>query len=449
MKSDKIFWSFTGIFFFILSVISILHFQQINPEVVFNDFAKSFLNGLKYIGYILVFVFIFCVCGAILCAYIEYREAKIELDKKNMIIQRENELFRYQEEQKRLNDQIEYEKKLITIEKLKTEVFKDRVSAAFHVVDSKHGLVFRDVASGDMPQYFHFHLPQASKPAQVSAPIYQQIETQTAQSILPILSEIPRIWLVGGQGSGKTSLMNHLADLFLHYSDLIVLDTHDQPGKWPQGARVFGGGRDYEGVAYAMKWLLELMQQRYQEYFDGKPEQDFKKIRIIADEWTSIPRKLPDQVAQFSEIFTEGRKVGIDYCFASHSDRVGKTGFAGCKDIFDEIDAVAYLKNDMGQRYALLNGQKYQHPGPYLKGRSARFEMPETFETQETPKQEPFRRQETQSFRHLGFSGFSEQDQKIYDLAMSGMSRGKIAKEVKMQGAKYRALQEKLNDWGL
>jgi hypothetical protein len=219
----------------------------------------------------------------------------------------------------------------------------------------------------------------SSFPAQV----INQIEAQSAaplgeqrQPLLPALVNCPNILIVGGKGRGKTQLLKWIECERLNRGNVVtVLDSHAQPASW--GGQVIGAGRKYESIAAAMIDLNTMLDNRYNQFSTGKD--DFTIIDTFVDEFTLLPKKLKSigyEIQDYSfSALTEGRKVGMNCVWGSHSDRAEALGLKGATDLKECFDAIVYLKKVKGDYYAMVNfGEgieetKYNHPGPFTIAR--------------------------------------------------------------------------------
>jgi len=216
---------------------------------------------------------------------------------------------------------------------------------------------------------------------------FPEIEFEKPKNIIDVLSSTPRIWIVGGQESGKTTILKHLVSQYRKWERVIILDTHDHIGKWPE-VQIVGKGRKYQEIKSALKWILSEIDKRYRIYSAQRNPQ-FETVRIVADEWTRIPGKCKDIISDFTDsFFTEGRKVGFNFCFATHSKRTKSTGFDGRNDIFEQIDAKVRLSKVKSKHKAEVDfGEgwiEYDLPGKYEED-SNDFESFESFENSLNP----------------------------------------------------------------
>lgn len=222
----------------------------------------------------------------------------------------------------------------------------------------------------------------SSFPAQVIKHIEDQsgvmIEAERRQELLPALSDCPNILIVGGKGRGKTNLMQWIEyDRLKRGNISTVLDSHAQPSQW--GGQVIGAGRNYESITAAMIDLNTTLDNRYNHFSKG--QSDFAIIDTFIDEFTLLPKKLKlidfdVQDYSFSAL-TEGRKVGMNCIWGSHSDRAEALGLKGSYDLLECFDAIVYLKKVKSDYYAQVNfgegtGEtKYNHPGVFTVDRPA------------------------------------------------------------------------------
>ncbi len=199
--------------------------------------------------------------------------------------------------------------------------------------------------------------------------------------LLPALSGCDNILVVGGKGTGKTTLLQHIEAQRIQSGQCVVLDSHAQPAQW-QG-HVIGLGRQYQNIKNGMIALTDKLNRRYQRYATGY--NGFNPINTFIDEFTLLPQALKGagyNVQSYSvPVLTEGRKVRINALWGIHSDRAEALGLKGAYDLLECFDALVYLKNVKGEIYAIVDfGEgkettRYTHPGP--------------FETRSTPALQP------------------------------------------------------------
>lgn len=214
-------------------------------------------------------------------------------------------------------------------------------------------------------------------------------DSDRLDGLLTLLSESEQVWLVGGQGTGKSTLLAHLADEYASREMILIIDSHNEPGKWPnaKNIKVIGTGKNYAEIASGMKYITEQIQTRIEKLGSGEKKQnEFYPIRVMIDEYTMIPMQLEELMGKKpgqefmkkfrNTMFTEGRKIRIFPCFATHSKRASATGFSGAVDMFEMINHKIFLKNVNGDRFAEIQFAdekqtvKYAVPGvhPRLEG---------------------------------------------------------------------------------
>lgn len=210
-------------------------------------------------------------------------------------------------------------------------------------------------------------LPKPQVTQQLPAPA---VLVDPLKPLLPAIVNLQRILIVGGQGSGKTTLMQWIAHERLKKGSVLLLDSHDFPAKWPQGCQIVGNGRQYQLIARAMQALVDKMGDRYKEYSAGVVgEREHELITTMADEWTLLPEYI-DDIGQFlGPILTESRKVAIDLILGTHSETARSLGLKGRYDLKGNFDVIVRLQNISGQRFAVADfgdgGQRYELPGPF------------------------------------------------------------------------------------
>ncbi len=191
------------------------------------------------------------------------------------------------------------------------------------------------------------------------------------QPLLPVLRDCPNVLVVGGKGSGKTSLLQHLEARLIGVGQCVILDSHALPSQW-QG-HVIGRGRDYGHIKNAMLGLNDRLDRRHAKRANG--QNGFITINTIIDEFTLLPGSLKAigfNIQKYSiPALTEGRKVDINCLWGIHSDRVEAMGLKGAGDLVECFDAIVRLKHVRGEYYALVDfgaGPENVHyipPGPY------------------------------------------------------------------------------------
>ncbi len=202
----------------------------------------------------------------------------------------------------------------------------------------------------------------------VALPMERAPETKT--TLLNDIEALQRLLIVGGQNSGKTTLLKHIAHQRSRAGDVLILDSHNHAGKWSDNFRIVGHGRNYQAIETELKNLVSVMDSRYKEYATGKVrEREHDLITVISDEWTTISENINNLESVLLPLLTESRKVGIDFIIACHSETASSLGLKGRFDLKKNFDAILRLKNYSGNRLIHLdNGEtieEYQHCGMF------------------------------------------------------------------------------------
>jgi hypothetical protein len=194
--------------------------------------------------------------------------------------------------------------------------------------------------------------------------------TATEVDLLSALDNSQRCLIVGASDSGKTTLLQWLIARRLSSSNVVVIDPHSWPGKWP-GGKVVGVGRNYGEIDRALTALLQLMTRRYDDLGRGiVAEGQHRRITVIIDEWRAIVQNVGNAADTIKTLLTESRKAAFSVFVATHSERVKAIGIEGEGDLKDGFSVVR-LSNVDGQRQATLdtgNGPvPARMPGPFVE----------------------------------------------------------------------------------
>lgn len=211
---------------------------------------------------------------------------------------------------------------------------------------------------------------KATEPLMIEAPAE---DTIAEIPLMPALQYADNILIVGGKGSGKTSLLQHLELARTAKEEIIVMDSHAAPAQWQ--SKMIGFGRDYQAILSEMKSSLREMDTRYKRRTRG--DTSYNVTTSIIDEFTLLPDTLKElydfDIKTYSRpLLTEGRKVKMNCIWGIHSDRVAALGMKGAGDLKECFDVVVYLKNVKGHRYAICDfgegkeDTRYAHPGPFV-----------------------------------------------------------------------------------
>jgi hypothetical protein len=201
-------------------------------------------------------------------------------------------------------------------------------------------------------------------------------EPEIKTTLLNDIEQCQRLLLVGGQNSGKTTLLKHIARQRSSAGSVLVLDSHNTLGKWSSDYRIVGHGRDYNAIETELKNLVAVMDSRYKELASDKiKEREHELITVISDEWTTVSKNIDNLDCYLLPLLTESRKVGIDLILATHSQTAESLGLKGKADLKTAFDAVLILKNISGKRLIdLYNGESiinYHHCGAFIENRYA------------------------------------------------------------------------------
>lgn len=155
------------------------------------------------------------------------------------------------------------------------------------------------------------------------------------------LPQFPKghVLIAGETDSGKTTAM---LDILKARRNITVLDPHAAPGEWPGGARVIGGGRDFQSINEFMTNMQAVLSQRYMQRDQGVTR--FENITVATDEMPAIVSKLGSAISDaWREWLREGRKVGLFFIVATQSTRVKTLGIEGERDLLTNFAAVIEL----------------------------------------------------------------------------------------------------------
>lgn len=190
-----------------------------------------------------------------------------------------------------------------------------------------------------------------------------------AVDLLTALDRVQRCLIVGASDSGKTTLLQHIIARRASQSEVVVIDPHASPSKWPVGT-VVGIGRDYAKIGQVLSVLVRLMTKRYDEIGKGLVlEGQHQPLTIIIDEWRAIFTNLGKPAGEaIKALLTESRKAAFSVFVASHTERVRPLGLENEGDLKDGFTVVR-LASVNGQRQATFDAGSgevpAQLPGPY------------------------------------------------------------------------------------
>lgn len=167
--------------------------------------------------------------------------------------------------------------------------------------------------------------------------------------LLTALDNEQRVLIKGASNSGKTNLLQHIAERRLRFGQVVVIDPHAYPDKWA-GCQVIGKGSNHYEISLILSGLVNLMIKRYQEISSGQvKEGQHKPLCIIIDEWMSIAYETTNAKLVMVRLLTESRKAAFSIFVGSHSERIASLGLDGRGDLKDGFCLV---------RLAIVNGHR-------------------------------------------------------------------------------------------
>ena len=190
------------------------------------------------------------------------------------------------------------------------------------------------------------------------------------------------VCVVGAKGSGKSTILKKIAEQRLLIGEVIVIDPHANPARWPDGIKIIGAKGNYKEVKKGFETLFKIMQSRNDQYHDNDlDDREFPIITLIVDEISAMKASIAAKQAGLSDVIgdyiadltSQGRKFGIDMVIGAHTDTAEGFGLNGKAQIINNFDVFAYLDNTDGHRTVLIKlnkkaqGKKYEHPGAYIK----------------------------------------------------------------------------------
>jgi hypothetical protein len=201
----------------------------------------------------------------------------------------------------------------------------------------------------------------------------------------PLLDAVKRcdnLLIVGGQGTGKTTLARHIEQRRSASGKTLVIDTHATPDQW--SGEVIGAGENYNTVKLVLEQIIKLFRVRHNKRKTGE-QLNFERVTVISDEWTLIPRELKNlgydvPNRYMARMLTGGRKVQMNMVSLTHTANAKPNGLEGEADLKDCFNAIVYLKNTERGRYALVDfgegkqDTRYALPVPFAESASSIIE---------------------------------------------------------------------------
>jgi hypothetical protein len=144
------------------------------------------------------------------------------------------------------------------------------------------------------------------------------------------IARADNILIIGNKGSGKSTLMYNI--LSQRRGRLVMLDPHHQPGSWPVGVVVVGGGLAWDDIAKTINDIDKARKIRYERRSKGEPIGS--AITFACDEWRAVSNALPGQKHVITDLITQGRKVRLCNISVGHGDTAESLGAKGEKKLF-------------------------------------------------------------------------------------------------------------------
>lgn len=225
--------------------------------------------------------------------------------------------------------------------------------------------------------YYHQALNPAprvvgSDSVALSEPVQQPID------ILAALNRTPRGLIVGASDAGKSTILRWLSEQSSRQGNVVVIDPHSAPGKWPGDCTVIGAGSRHDLIERALDALVNLMIDRYKQIGRGEVEEcGHPRVTVIVDEWMAIAEQCSNAKAILVRLLTESRKAAFAVYIGSHSERVRSLGLDGRGDLRQGFE-IYHLEIDQrtGSRRAWLEVDGDETPltlpGPYAPESAAR-----------------------------------------------------------------------------
>jgi hypothetical protein len=145
----------------------------------------------------------------------------------------------------------------------------------------------------------------------------------------------------GSTGKGKSTFVEYALSQILTSlpaATFIVINPHHRKKQWGLIDNVIGAGRAYDEIADAFNNLLEILNKRYQTYYEDC-DATFNDLFIIIDELPAInanteKNTVPNALKQIS---SEARKVNMWLVIISQSKLVKQLGFERASDMLENF----------------------------------------------------------------------------------------------------------------
>lgn len=173
-------------------------------------------------------------------------------------------------------------------------------------------------------------------------------------TVRPLPALAGHVLIAGPTDAGKSTAMRAVLQ---HRENVVVLDPHYAPGNW-RGARVLGGGRNFEEIGAYMQWMMAELDRRAKQLKDGRRE--FDPLTVATDEMPAIADELGRGTAViWRKWLREGRKFGLLMVVSTQSTRVKTLGIEGEGDVLRNFQAALLLGATAVEAYPdLTSGQQ-------------------------------------------------------------------------------------------
>ena len=198
---------------------------------------------------------------------------------------------------------------------------------------------YQDVSASPQPQAPPQPQAETAAPSQPSMPATPaSAATTDTTAYLQNFLEYPGL-LFGGMGAGKSWTARYLVMQKVRAGhQVVVLDPHAANHEW-QGIRHIGAGMDYRAIAEFLRWYLDEIERRYQEFNrSGLTEEDWQQslrqqqriTSVVSEEMTNWADRLPGDIGSkfFKSAMSDSRKVLMPPLFVAHDRTLSALGDA-------------------------------------------------------------------------------------------------------------------------
>lgn len=152
--------------------------------------------------------------------------------------------------------------------------------------------------------------------------------------------------LLGESGSGKSTMAR--AFIGQTVGKVVAIDPHGRRKEWQ--CEIVGAGRNFDQIDGYFNAVLKEMDKRYKAYDVGLDT--FEPLTVVVDEVTTLAKKCKNWANFFTELATEGRKVGIRLMILIHGKGVKTLKLEGEGDLRHNLTFVYLGKHAVAQNKA-------------------------------------------------------------------------------------------------